>query len=105
MFGMNCGCKFGPQLNGNLIKMVVTGDGFWWHWAERAQINSSVDIGDFFEACDTIRLRLTDANGFDLMWVKCNFIITSWYQIAWEWSVIAHYFHTLHKRYTENLLV
>lgn len=42
------GGKFGPQLNGNLIKMVVMGDGFWWHWVERAQINSSVDIGDFF---------------------------------------------------------
>lgn len=42
------GGKFGPQLNGNLIKMVVMGDGFWWDWVERAQINSSVDIGDFF---------------------------------------------------------
>ena len=75
------GGKFGPQLNGNLIKMVVMGDGFWWHWVEGAQINSSVDIGDFLEVRDAILLGLTDANGFDLMWVKCNFIITSWYQI------------------------
>lgn len=103
------GGKFGPQLNGNLIKMVVMGDGFWWHWVEGAQINSSVDIGDFLEVRDAILLGLTDANGFDLMWVKYSFIITSGRsisnQITWEWSVIAHYFHTLHKIYTENLLV